>query len=276
MGFDPITMAVTISKLIASGQIGKDTSKVYTYNGDMEGRLVIPVSTNTYVVKLSDECPNLSNFKVIKFSEASGMPEIKPGYPSLEIAEGTGENDVLFGAKGTAIAYGGLVIAASISDVLASPIPAPGLYAIHAVNYTDTGDLYVTAIDFGGEVKPIDPKYLPIKEINLDNYGNLSAHIAALLVNGGGSETVSSVGNLWSDVVSDSLVYVKFGIPSIANVTVMGATVLHPLASEHPTQLSFSAAVDFKDDTGVPLNAFVIINYTPSTTELTVKVSALA
>jgi hypothetical protein len=209
--------------------------------------------------------------KVTSCWKNGDLTEMTPSDVGMVIVDATPENGVLFGAKGRVLTIGGETpLAIVVTDVLDSSIPYTGLYVV-----CDPAMMWISEVVFEGELHTIDPKYLPIKEINLDNYGDLSAHIAALIGDGGGSYTVPSVGNLWSDVVSDSLVYVKFGIPQLANVAVMGATVLHPINSEHPTQLSFSAAVDFKDNTGVPLNVFVIINYTPSTTELTVKVTPL-
>lgn len=147
MGFDPVTMAATISKLKANGQIGYDgkTEKTYTFDGVVGDKPF----TNGQVF-ISSDMPDINSIKSVTAILGGELITASKDELRLEIDKSMdGDTEVAY--------YGEYPVVAILkSDLSGIGIPA-GIYVLFG------GDMgYVTSVTFeSGGIKPIDPKYLP-------------------------------------------------------------------------------------------------------------------
>ena len=146
---------MAIDSLAASGQIGSTTKPVYTYDGDPSK--VIDVAGVILLVKISDKVYDLNTLVTIRYvidgknytaSIAECQVDYQDGIQVLMVPY-----DSLFGG-GTEMTSK----AASVPEEIAE------MYGITSGTYFWlSADMsgYATYAEFAGEIKPIDPKYLP-------------------------------------------------------------------------------------------------------------------
>ena len=172
MAFDPITMAATISKLTASGQIGVDgkTEKTYTFDGVVGDK---PFTNGlTYI---SPDTPDINGIKSV--TAIFGGEWITAGKDELRI-EAQSDPTAYYAYYGN---YP--VVAVILQDYSTMGIPA-GLWMLYG---GDTG--YVASVTFeSGEVKPINPNFLPLDVLPRVEISEATA--TALL--GAGTATVTA------------------------------------------------------------------------------------
>lgn len=174
MGFDPITMAATISKLTASGQIGYDgkTEKTYSFDG-----VVGDKPFQNAHVWISADIPSINSIKSITAVFGGEVITATKDELRLEI-DNSPDGD-------TEAAYFGEYSAVMIlkSDLSGLGMP-PGLWVLYG------GDMgYVSSVTFeSGEVKPINPNFLPLDVLPRVEISEATA--TALL--GAGTATVTA------------------------------------------------------------------------------------
>ena len=127
-----------------------EPGKKYTFDGNTEGRIVVPVSGSDSFVKISDDMPDLHKLTDLAYSsgghataDALTIQDVKPG------------DDTLYGAVGMVAIGGNAPYVVVVTDTASSPIPETGLYAIMV-----GGSFWISSIEFAETIVPIDQKYL--------------------------------------------------------------------------------------------------------------------
>lgn len=154
-------------KYFPEGGVGYDTRKVYTFNiNDVNpAELEYVESERGSFVKISGETPDLHKAVSLAIRIEWGADVVEQTFDATDsskivVVEADEVNNILYGAKGAVIVtVADIPLAAVITDVGSSSIPSTGLYVLATGDAT--GKMYVTEIDFGGELHTIDPKYLP-------------------------------------------------------------------------------------------------------------------
>jgi hypothetical protein len=145
--FDPFLTEKQILRKLGGDKI---TAKKYTFDGNTEGRIVVPVSGSDSFVKISDDMPDLHKLADLAYSsgghataDALTIQDVKPG------------DNTLYGAVGMIALGGNAPYVVVVTDTASSPIPETGLYTIMV-----GGSFWISSIEFAETIVPIDQKYL--------------------------------------------------------------------------------------------------------------------
>ena len=137
--------------------VNEAPGKVFTFDGNTEGRIVIPLGSDYYCVKISDEVPDLHQISVVKMSDMAGNESLLD--ETINVIDVKAGDDSMFGAIGTAVLNRfETPYVVVITDTATSQIPETGLYVLYA---DSDGGGYISRIEFAETITPIDPKYLP-------------------------------------------------------------------------------------------------------------------
>ena len=133
--------------------------KIYTYDGNHKERLAIPFPGEAILlmVRISDDSPKLEGFRRIALSDGTILTS-----EQVQSADFPYGNE--FGVTGQFIPMpisSNIPIVASVTGTMSAEFPT-GLYVVQAA--ADSGS-YVSEVDLGDIIEPIEPKYLPY------NYG---------------------------------------------------------------------------------------------------------
>lgn len=148
-GFNPFE--VTTKRVMRKLGGDKISAKKYTFDGNTEGRIVVPVGGSDSFVKISDDMPDLH--KLVDLAYSSGGHATADAFTIQDVKLG---DDTLYGAVGMIALGSNAPYVVVVTDTASSPIPETGLYTIMV-----GGSFWISSVEFAETIVPFDQKYLP-------------------------------------------------------------------------------------------------------------------
>ena len=208
------------NKLKKSGGVGYTEKDIFSWDGNTEGK----VSGADVFFKVSDKTPDANT--VVRVKGIIAGVELESGADNCVVQE------FGFGSMIALQLDDGAGPVAAVCTEAKDGFPETGLYLIA----NDVG--ICTYIEFAETIHPIDPKFLPIVEVNLTDYG---IDIVSLVNTFGGSQTVE-VGNFWEDVLTEGFLRLKIPYADGHSFFVDNPIVLR--SDNHMGQIAFTVLLN--------------------------------
>lgn len=257
-------------KLESTGQIGRIApDEVYTFDGNADGRIIVPYNSEVDFVKISDAMPNLFELRELTQFQLAGTGGEFETFTAdqFSISEvGEGDQD-LFGARGiVALRKDGTPLLVVVTDTATSPIPETGLYVV-CVAVNSRPIFYVADIKIKGGITPISDKYLP-GPVVID-FGKLGIGEAfnELIGKGGGSTGVTLPADFWEGLPINRPIMIR------TEIIAFGYSMTAPATVFHETDGTFVITVSAKE---IINGSLVTVNLYRVTSSISVQMIPLA
>ena len=249
MSFDLITYAM--AKAYSDKKGGYTEGVTLTYDGNKEGKDTFLDLNGVNFVRIG-KAIDIHKITTVTL----GDTEIKAS--DLEFTSEGGADIVLYSGSE------GIYVFTNDGNV-----PA-GTYVLDDNGYVITKVVTET-------IHPIDPKFLPGVELNLDTYG-IGGEILALVSSGGGVNTISNDGKFWADVQTDEPLTLKLTYQEGIVIKINNPSILKSETNNFILQLSFDILLCSSDMNVVPVQVCIAYgggggDVEPTYTRIAVKVT---